>query len=308
MWTCRRCAFVCGTERHRSYHENRCTGIQTAAPLVISNGPAAAANSNDDGDQDSDADNGSNPDMFPESSVDSSSSSSSTRSNSDEENDAVRQHQQQLVGEAAAVYSAYGQDKCTFDLAEYIVRRSLGNRAGTELMQLADHHGINFGNGLHEKCNSYSKLNAILDAQPSLPFTEHKVSSALFPDREHALYTRDIISCIQHLWHEKQFDGHIHVKPCRERNEDGQRVVTEFFTGQFVADIYKELDEGDILIMLILYSDKTHQDVLGVHEAYPVYLYLGNIDTAIRTKNNNAGIVIGVLIMAMLLCLIVACS
>ena len=76
-------------------------------------------------------------------------------------------------------------------------------------------------------------------------------------------------------------------------NQDGRRTVSDFFSGQFVHDVYEELDDGDVLILLIVCSDKTHQDVLGIHEAYPVYLYLGNVETKVRTKNGNAGIVIG---------------
>jgi hypothetical protein len=290
----------CFSLRHRSYHENICSGLAVNLLLAqnSANGNSNAAADNHD-DRQFDADDGGNASGFSGWASDSSVESSSDESEKFERNERQRvQHAKELVDAAISTFEAYGSDKCTFDFADYIIRRSLGVRGGTELMGLLHRHGINHGKGLHEKCSTYSKLNSILDADPSLPFTKHLVSSSLYPDLEHALFTRNILSCVTHLWHEKDFDGRTHVKPCREKNVDGKRVISEFFTGQFVKDTHdNELDDGDVLMLLILHSDKTHQDVLGVHEAYPVYLYLGNVDTDVRTKANHAGLVLGVCVL-----------
>ena len=204
----------CGTERHRAYHENICVGLAEFQIETVA-GPSNHGNNGDFQSEAAEAD--SDEPLFSEwpSNDDDSADDDSSSSSSDSTD--FREHAQQLVAKAVTTFDSYG-DKCTFDLADFIIRRSLGQRGGTELMQLVSKHGINGGNGLHPRCNSYAKLNGILDQDPCLPFTTHIVASDMFPDRKHTLCVRDMLACIKHLFHLEDFDGHMHVRPCRETN------------------------------------------------------------------------------------------
>lgn len=138
------------------------------------------------------------------------------------------------------------------------------------------------------------KLMQILDENAELPFQITKLTTSTWKG-EWTLYHRDVLEVIRFYFGMQDFAGHIHVRPVHKVDLNGERVYKDFFSGAFVHDLYSsgKLLPGAILLLVILYSDKTHKDVLGIHEAYPVYLYLGNIPTAVRTKNHNAGIVIG---------------
>ena len=152
---------ACGTGR--TCHENVCSGLAVNLLLAqnSANGNSNAAADNHD-DRQFDANDGGNASGFSGWASDSSVESSSDESEKFERNERQRvQHAKELVDAAISTFEAYGSDKCTFDFADYIIRRSLGVRGGTELMGLLHRHGINHGKGLHEKCSTYSKLNSI---------------------------------------------------------------------------------------------------------------------------------------------------
>ena len=138
------------------------------------------------------------------------------------------------------------------------------------------------------------KLQAILDEDNLLPFKTKQMSVDYCPG-SWALYYRDPVACLKRLFGFEAFDGHIHVRPVKEVDENGHRVFRDFFSGEFVQEIYDggHLKPGQILLLFVLYSDKTHLDVLGVHQSYPVYMYLGNVETEIRNKSGDSGIVLG---------------
>ena len=60
-------------------------------------------------------------------------------------------------------------------------------------------------------------------------------------------------------------------------------------------------DPPPTMFLIVVYSDKTHKDVLGWHQCYPVYMYLGNVHTTVRGKKGNAGVMIGE-------CMLVVCT
>ena len=278
----------CNSERHRTYHENRiCSGHNHGQPGP-SSGQAAAEDEDNTGnadDGDVEFDHAFFDDMPEMRDIDSDSSS----------DDEEFQHKflQGKVHKSQETFKRYGSDKCTFDICQFVIENSLSKRAGGDLLSILSEHGINYGKGLAAEARSMESLHKLLDDDCGLPFVTDKVSSDLYPDKEYTLFRRSILDCVKHLFAEKDFNGHIHVRPVVQYNDCGQRVFKDLFSGKFVNLIYQQLEQGDILLMLCLYSDKTHLDVLGVHEAYPVYMYLGNVETSVRTKSNHAAIVIG---------------
>lgn len=201
---------------------------------------------------------------------------------------------EQLYEQVEATRKQYGGCLASWDFARFIVESSLSVKAGNRLYKLLRKHNINGGMGL--AIDSMRKLNHMLDGNVVLPFQESTLTTETWKGKW-TLYHRNVLDVIQYYFGLQQFDKHIHVRPVAPTDIDGSRVYKDFFTGEMVHEMYKHIPDGHIVLLIILYSDKTHTDVLGIHEAYPVYLYLGNIETAVRCKDNNAGIVIGVSIV-----------
>ena len=229
IFDCRRCGALCSSARHRTHHESICTGLPGYS--LFDQPQSQTCNGNNEAPGGADAPQGASASGSTNFDGWVSDNSDESSSSDESQTEQKAEHAAQLVAKSQQYFEAYGNDKCTFDVANFIIRRSLGVRGGTELMQLVDQYGINFGRGLHHSCNSYLKLNNVLDADPSLPFTKHSVSSSMFPGVEHDVYTRDLLSVIKHMWHNKDFNGHIHVRPCRERTEDGKRVTVSSSSG-----------------------------------------------------------------------------
>ena len=196
--------------------------------------------------------------------------------------------------QADKAFELFGESKATFDFVQFIYDSKLSTTKGDALLKLLDKHGTDGNKGIHESCNSMDKIKQMLDKSASLPFRSQRVEvQGLVGD--YTLYYRDILQCIKSLFATQAFEGKMHVRPVTQHDADGDRIYSDFFTGDFIHDLYAsgDLKEDEIVILIILYSDKTHQDVLGVHEALPVCIHLGNVITAAKTGSGNARICIG---------------
>ena len=192
-WTCRRCGKICGRAREWAYHENSCVGL---AGNYQAPGQPAPANQAADGGNAADEDarsDSSEESLLPElqdHEPDSSDEEGQNPTSREEAAERRREHFEEQIRRANAVFEMYGDDKASFDVAEFITRKALGQRGGNELLALLAAHDINGGEGLSSTCDSVWKINNILDSDASLPFAKHQVSSELDPDIKYSVYTR----------------------------------------------------------------------------------------------------------------------
>ncbi|PVF91792.1 hypothetical protein CPB86DRAFT_718777 [Serendipita vermifera] len=104
------------------------------------------------------------------------------------------------------------------------------------------------------------------------------------------LYYRDPLECIQSLLDRPSLRDHMEYVPRQswEDEEPSIRVYSEILTGDWAWETQETLPFGGTLLPVLLGSDKTHLTVLaGDKKAWPLYLSLGNIKSAIRNKPSN---------------------
>ena len=103
---------------------------------------------------------------------------------------------------------------------------------------------------------------------------------------EIVIYARDVIMCIKFLLGHGPFKNNLTYAPEQHYRSDSEiRVYNEMHTGDWWWSQQQSLPAGATIVPLLMATDKT---VLTLHHGdlslWPVYLTIGNLDTATRKR------------------------
>ncbi|QRW03803.1 hypothetical protein RhiLY_02802 [Ceratobasidium sp. AG-Ba] len=190
------------------------------------------------------------------------------------------------------------------DLSAYMA--SIGNLGNPDLFDTAEllmTTGLtNMGRDAHLKSRLYkeqtpwvnNKLIADIDQLPHGPdwsMLEIRLDEAIGPFRQKQpsyLFMRSVIATFRDLMANPAFRDNMQYAPRRDWTAEDMkcRVYGETCSGNWWWTMQEQLqDKFGTIVPLIISHDRTSLSVMtGGHQAYPVYLTLGNIDKSLRRK------------------------
>ncbi|KAI9460078.1 hypothetical protein F5148DRAFT_1276771 [Russula earlei] len=111
------------------------------------------------------------------------------------------------------------------------------------------------------------------------------------PTQDHfELWYRNSLQCVEELISNPMFEKYISYVPERiyEDSTGNTRVYDEMWTADWWWEMQDKIPSGSVMCPVILASDKTQlSGFSGGHQAYPLYLTLGNISKSVRRKSSN---------------------
>ncbi|KAI9442058.1 hypothetical protein F5148DRAFT_1278304 [Russula earlei] len=111
------------------------------------------------------------------------------------------------------------------------------------------------------------------------------------PTQDHfELWYRNSLQCVEELISNPMFEKYISYVPERiyEDSTGNTRVYDEMWTADWWWEMQDKIPSGGVVCPVILASDKTQlSGFSGGHQAYPLYLTLGNISKSVRRKSSN---------------------
>ncbi|KIY61666.1 hypothetical protein CYLTODRAFT_495138 [Cylindrobasidium torrendii FP15055 ss-10] len=174
--------------------------------------------------------------------------------------------------------------KLDWEVAKWMVSEGIAHSAFDRLLQI---DGVKEKLGLSFK--NTAGVHRTLEDVPRRAGKWH-IKHLTFPDREDdpfILRHRDILEAVKALWGDPKFAGRIVYRPSKVFTDRGKkhRIVNEMWTAEWWWQVQDLLPEGHTLASLIISTDKTQlTQFSGSRQAYPVYLTLGNIPSALRRK------------------------
>ncbi|KAI0833510.1 hypothetical protein BC628DRAFT_1308548 [Trametes gibbosa] len=199
-----------------------------------------------------------------------------------------RAYGDRVEGSANNPYAPF-RSEIDWRVAEWAKTRSPTSNAFSELLEIK---GIVEALGLSYK--NANELNAIIDAQ--LPhrrptFTRHE---ATVMGEKFEMYARPVLECIKALYGDPEHAQYLCFAPERHYADSGNttRLYHDLHTGEWWWSVQAQLEEdtaGATIIPLIISSDKTQVTLFRNKTAYPVYLTIGNLPKAIRSKPRRQG-------------------
>ncbi|EPQ53846.1 hypothetical protein GLOTRDRAFT_24981, partial [Gloeophyllum trabeum ATCC 11539] len=169
-----------------------------------------------------------------------------------------------------------------WEVAQWAIDEGPSQGAFTRLLNI---EGIQEKLGLSYKDSR--SLNQLIDQLPALAHWKKSIITAEGVPGEHELFFQDPIDCIKAIYSNPAFLDHMRFSPEQHftDKEKLHRTINEMMTADWVWKTQEKLPKGDTLVPVILSSDKTQLTVFnGDCTAYPVYITLGVIDSAIRRK------------------------
>ena len=118
---------------------------------------------------------------------------------------------------------------------------------------------------------------------------------------EYEVHFRDPDAVARQLLDNPDFASDFDYTPCRDFDEKGGRVYSNFMSGDW---FWRQADSlssdpangGAMVVPLILGSDKTTVSVAtGQNEYYPLYMSIGNVSNGLRRAHRGAVVLIGFL-------------
>ena len=108
--------------------------------------------------------------------------------------------------------------------------------------------------------------------------------------KKHTIRYRDALSAVKFLLGFAPFRDELTYAPIRQYTPEGSRAYNELHTGDWWWQMQEKLPDGATVVPIILSSDKTmlsqHRGDISV---WPVYLTIGNLNSATRRKQTVPG-------------------
>lgn len=105
--------------------------------------------------------------------------------------------------------------------------------------------------------------------------------------RRQKFYVRDPVQCAAYLIKQRCYRKYLSYAPRREYTGGDTRepVYSEMCTGNWWWETQEKLPNGATVLPLICSSDETHlTNFSGDQKAWPLYVTIGNLDSAVRNK------------------------
>ncbi|EIN13308.1 hypothetical protein PUNSTDRAFT_22447, partial [Punctularia strigosozonata HHB-11173 SS5] len=175
-----------------------------------------------------------------------------------------------------------------WEIAKWAKLRGPSSTAFSELLAIA---GVSDALGL--SYTNTRELNHIVDKQlPDRPRFKHE--QVIIDNQAFDLFSRDIIQCIKDLWGNPEFASILVFQPEQHYTNDTRstRLYHDMHTGQWWWNTQEQVEHdnpGATIVPIIISSDKTQLTLFRNKSAYPVYLTIGNLPKATRTKPSRQG-------------------
>ncbi|KZT24914.1 hypothetical protein NEOLEDRAFT_1156454 [Neolentinus lepideus HHB14362 ss-1] len=174
------------------------------------------------------------------------------------------------------------ENRLDWEVAQWAIEEGPGQSAFTRLLNI---DGVQEKLGLSYK-DSHS-LNQIIDQLPALASWQKSIIQADGVPGEHELYFCDPIECIRALYGNLAFLDHMKFAPEHQFTDSKKLhwIINEMTTADWMWKAQEALPNGSTVVPVILSSDKTQLTIFnGDATAYPVYITIGLISSAIRWK------------------------
>ncbi|EIN05577.1 hypothetical protein PUNSTDRAFT_74727 [Punctularia strigosozonata HHB-11173 SS5] len=175
-----------------------------------------------------------------------------------------------------------------WEIAKWAKLRGPSSTAFSELLAI---DGVSDALGLSYK--NTRELNRIVDEQlPGRPRFKHE--QVVIDNQAFDLFSRDIIQCIKDLWGNPEFASILVFQPEKHYTDDTRttQLYHDMHTGQWWWNTQEQVENdnpGATIVPIIISSDKTQLTLFRNKSAYPVYLTIGNLPKATRTKPSRQG-------------------